>query len=296
MTAPLLTRREAVVRAGLLAAAAATGTGRLLDLFGPGTAAAATAQANQVASSFASQALASRLHLAVHLPPGYDETRRYPVVYFLHGLPAAPSAYLSFAWVAKAVWASGEALVVIPQASRSQNGDPEYLNWGRGDDWETALAVELPAYVDRTYSTVATRAGRAVVGVSAGGYGATALGLHHPSTFSVIQSWSGYFRPTDPTGATPLQLAAAEEATDDLQNLVPKLRAQFASHPTSLAFYVGRGDPTFVADNVAFHEQLTAAKVPHLFELYAGGHTTTLWQTHAAGWLGLALSKLDRAT
>jgi enterochelin esterase-like enzyme len=30
---------------------------------------------------------------AVYLPPGYDTTRRYPVVYLLHGMRGSPSSY-----------------------------------------------------------------------------------------------------------------------------------------------------------------------------------------------------------
>src|SRR5207253_5090865 len=51
------------------------------------------------------------------------------------------------------------------------SSDLEYLDWGPGRNWETAIARELPAYVDAHYRTVPGRAGRALIGVSAGGYG-----------------------------------------------------------------------------------------------------------------------------
>jgi S-formylglutathione hydrolase FrmB len=68
--------------------------------------------------------------------------------------------------------------------------------------------VELPAYVDGHYRTIANRAGRAIVGLSAGGYGAADIGLGHPSAFSVVESWSGYFEPTDPSGTQALDLGS----------------------------------------------------------------------------------------
>jgi enterochelin esterase-like enzyme len=41
-----------------------------------------------------SPAVDGRLHLAVYLPSDYGTSAaRYPVVYFLHGLPAASTAY-----------------------------------------------------------------------------------------------------------------------------------------------------------------------------------------------------------
>src|SRR5579884_2776614 len=48
--------------------------------------------ASEVTASFESEALASPFHFAVYLPPGYATSgKRYPVVYFLHGLPAGPT-------------------------------------------------------------------------------------------------------------------------------------------------------------------------------------------------------------
>src|SRR5437868_3848821 len=121
-------------------------------------------------TSFVSHALAGRLHLAVYLPVDYGrDGRSYPVVYFLHGLPASPSAYRGAAFVASAL--RDRAILVAPQGDRDGDSDPEYLDWGPGRDWETALADELPAWVDSHFRTIANRRGRAILGVSAGGYG-----------------------------------------------------------------------------------------------------------------------------
>ena len=77
--------------------------------------------------------------------------------------------------------------------------------------------------------------------------------------------------------------------------LVPKLRKQLAHYPTFIAFYVGRSDPTFVPDNLKLNGALNSVGVQHVFDLYDGGHTATLWQTHATQWFGLALSHLTDA-
>lgn len=248
-----------------------------------------------VDTSFPSRALDAQLHLLVVLPADYDTSGlRYPVVYFLHGLPAGPTAYRGVAWVAAAVQRTGrQAIVVIPQGTRRQGGDPEYHDWGPGRNWETALAVELPRYVDATYRTLADRSGRAIVGLSAGGYGAAILDAHHPAHYAVMESWSGYFRPTDPTGATTLDVGSeADNAYASVLRQVPRLKAAFRRYPTLFAFYVGRSDPTFVGDNVQLDAQLRAARVPHVFDLYQGGHDHALWQSHAVRWLGMALSRL----
>ena len=66
--------------------------------------------------------------------------------------------------------------------------------------------------MDTHYRTIASRRARALVGVSAGGYGAVLLALHHLETYSVVESWSGYFHPTDPDGTSPLDGPATEDA------------------------------------------------------------------------------------
>jgi putative tributyrin esterase len=275
---------------GSLAAAVLVCTALLLC---GGNAAATVETSAVVTSSFASHAIAARLHYAVYLPAGYATNgKRYPVVYVLHGLPASPTAYQGSQWIAQAMEATGRnAIVVMPQGASTQQSDPEYHDWGAGENWETALGVELPAYIDAHYRTIHSRAARAIVGYSAGGYGATMLALHHPATYAAVESWSGYFRATDPTGENTLDIdhASAHE-------LVPTLRSTVRRYPTFIAFYVGRSDPTFVSDNLKFDRELTKANVRHLFAVYAGGHSTSLWQTHAKVWLSMALAHLQRPT
>ncbi len=284
--------RLSLALAALVLGAAAAAPAARLALERP---AAATTTADVV---FHSRALDSSLHFLLQLPDGYDQTDlRYPVVYFLHGLPAGPTSYRSVAWVENALDRAGRpALLVVPQGTRQVGGDPEYHDWGPGRNWATALGVELPAYVDAHYRTIANRSGRAIVGISAGGYGAASIGLGHPSRFSVVESWSGYFEPTDPTGTKVLDLGSrdADEAAN-VHALANRLRGQFRRYPTLLAFYVGRSDPTFVGENEQLHRELNAAHVPHDFDVYPGGHTFALWRAHARAWLALALRRLAPA-
>ena len=239
-----------------------------------------------------SSALAGTVHARVILPPGYATSgKRYPVVYFLHGLPASAKAYEGNNWMIDAIDAAGPAILVIPQGARANDTDPEYLNWGAGRNWQTYISREVPDYVDKHYRTIASRDGRAIVGVSAGGYGATITGLHNLDRFSVIESWSGYFHATDPTGTT-----AVSGPNASAHNFVQPLRKDEQRRPTLLAFYIGKQDQyqQFVAENIQFDKELTAAHVPHLFELYTGGHTEALWKRHAVPWLKRALSKLAK--
>jgi S-formylglutathione hydrolase FrmB len=257
---------------------------------------AATAAAHLLHQSHAlderitSVALNGDVHARVILPAQYDDLphRRFPVIYFLHGLPASSNAYRGNTWLADAMATVGPAILVLPQGARDADTDPEYLNWGSGRNWENYIARELPHYIDAHFRTIRSRAGRAIVGLSAGGYGATIVGLHHPGTFSVIESWSGYFHPTDPTGTQPLVRGPAANA----HTLFGVLRGK----STFFGFYVGRDDGRFLAENQQVNSELVAARLPHVFEVYAGKHETALWQSHAVTWLRLALSHLAPPT
>jgi S-formylglutathione hydrolase FrmB len=248
--------------------------------------------------SIVSAAVGRPLHYEVFLPAGYDaSTKRYPVLYFFHGLPAGSTGYHEARFAAAALGRKGlEAILVAPQGSDDDQPDPEYLDRGGDENWETALTSELIADVDARYRTIASRAGRAVLGVSAGGYGAMLVALHHPDLYAAVQSWSGYFHPTDPSGLRPIDLGSLEA------NARATGTAQLATFPgrpgaraLSIAFYVGAADTRFRAENVAFNQALSRAGVAHVFRLYAGGHTHTLWISHADAWLQLLVRRLATA-
>jgi S-formylglutathione hydrolase FrmB len=242
-----------------------------------------------VDATFASAA--GQLSYDVYLPPGYSNSgKRYPVIYYLHGLPATPSSYRAFGYVPAAIESANEqAIVVAPQGASAADSDPEYLDKGSGQNWDTAIAQQLPDLIDSSYRTIPDRTGRAIIGVSAGGYGAMLLGLHHLARFSVIESWSGYFHPTDPSGTTAIPSLPWESG----HTFVPSLRRALAVHPTLIGFYVGQADRLFVAENVTLARELSRANVPFRFRIYpAAGHQQSLWTSQAPTWLTLALNQL----
>lgn len=249
-------------------------------------------------ASFVSVAIGGRFHYEVYLPRGYERgTSRYPVVYVLHGLPSRGTGYTSLGFVERAAdTLARPAIVVVPQAARDRESDPEYLDRGPSDRWETAIVSELTHVVDARFRTIRSRSGRALVGISAGGYGAMHLAFLHLREFSVVESWSGYFHPTDPTGSKPLDLGSAEANIDaDVHALLPAVRATLRALGTFVAFYVGRDDSRFYSENELLNQELSAAGVAHVFRVYAGGHDQALWQRYAASWLQLAVNHLAPA-
>lgn len=237
-----------------------------------------------------SPALGGRLPAQVYLPRSYASTaRRYRVIYFLHGLPATPASYRNNSFIAAALaGAHDPAIVVAPQGARTPNSDREYLDWSPTEDWPRAIAHDLTRCIDRRYRTIATRRGRALIGLSAGGYGALNIGLRNLATFAAVESWSGYISATDPSGLHILKLAtptAQHNATvpDDAA-----LRAEMARFPSLVAFYCGRADDRFADTNASFDAILTRGRIPHVYRTYPGGHSPRLWRTEAPAWLTMA--------
>ena len=175
-------------------------------------------------------------------------------------------------------------------------GGSQYLDSPGTGRYHTYLCEEVVSWVDAHYRTIASRSGRALVGISAGGYGAAILGFHHLAKFAVIESWSGYFRPTDPTGKDTLDVGSdADNAYASVHVLATKLAKHIRHSSLFFAFYVGASDPTFVADNKTLDRELNAAHLTHVFAVYPGGHTTALWASHATSWLAMALNHLEPA-
>jgi putative tributyrin esterase len=124
------------------------------------------------------------------VPEGYkDSNKRYPVLYLLHGLT---SNYTAWAQMRVPEYAARfEMFVVMPDV-----GNSWYVNYVQSEDgqknaWEDYMIHDVIGHVDENYRTIARREGRAINGLSMGGYGALMLGLRHPEMFCSIGSHSG---------------------------------------------------------------------------------------------------------
>jgi S-formylglutathione hydrolase FrmB len=139
--------------------------------------------------------------VSVYLPPSYDTatSKRYPVVYLLHGIGATDKDFTS-AWKGQTdAWGTirglmnngvvegrfGEMIVVMPDQRTKMMGS-FYTNSAATGNWEDFTTRDLVNYIDRKYRTLARAGARGVAGHSMGGHGAIKLGMKHPDVFSVV--------------------------------------------------------------------------------------------------------------
>jgi enterochelin esterase-like enzyme len=237
-----------------------------------------------------------RQQVVVYLPPGYNSAsaRRYPVFYLLHGVPGRPQAFLETvrAGVVQDIYLAkhlgGPMILVMPSGSTGTFTDEEWANGvRRNNGWETFVARDLVRAIDARYRTIPTGAGRAIGGLSEGGYGALNIAIHHPHEFRVIESWSGY-QVADNLRSIFGGRPSVLRWNSPLDTLPAAARVLRRDH-AYMWFYSGTKDP-FHVQNAAFSRLLAKERIPHRYLLLRGGHNWALWR----GWAMPALLAATR--
>jgi S-formylglutathione hydrolase FrmB len=128
----------------------------------------------------------------VFLPPSYasEKTRRYPVVYALHGYSIGAEQWTKEMHMPQSIEGAiakgaGEMIVVLPDSRTVHNGSM-YSSSVTTGDFEKFISHDVVAYIDSHYRTIPDRLSRGLVGHSMGGYGATRIGMKHPDVFGSL--------------------------------------------------------------------------------------------------------------
>ncbi len=174
----------------------------------------------------------------VFLPPSYakQKSRRYPVVYALHGYSIGAEQWSHEIHVPQTIegaFAQGakEMIVVLPDSKTVHNGSM-YSSSVTTGDFEQFVARDLVAYIDSHYRTIPDRKSRGLVGHSMGGYGATRIGMKHADVFGSLYIMSPCClspRPMGPANPENEKALEAVKTAEDSAKLGFFQRAQLAS-------------------------------------------------------------------
>ena len=138
--------------------------------------------------------------LYVYLPPGYNPAVAYPLIVFLHGADVDEHDFLDPGdlKLLDRMMSRGE---IPPAVIAAPDGTYEGKNWltsthslwvnGLGGRFEDHVVAEIVPFATRTYSIRPERQGHALLGVSAGGYGAMAIALKHRDVFGAVATLAG---------------------------------------------------------------------------------------------------------
>lgn len=215
----------------------------------------------------------------------------FATFYLLHGLSDDSSVWLRrsrIEWYVRDL----PLIVVMPDGYRSFYTKPV-----DGPDFARHIGVELPDFIERHFSARRERAGRAIGGLSMGGYGALRVGLGHADRFCSVNShsgavgWGNFDHKTGPAAPPSLNGRGPEFLRElgrifgsdprgtehDIVRLAAEARAR--GDLPSLLLDCGTED-FLIEDNRAFHTELTAARVPHVYREFGGVHDWDYWDTH----------------
>lgn len=174
---------------------------------------------------------ATPLRINVILPTGYHRNpkRRYPVLYALPGTSNTADVWLNNIKTVE-MTESLPLIVVIPDGTFDGDGGGFYTNWvdqttSRGvANWETFHTEELVDWIDARYRTIDDRSGRAIVGISQGGFGSMSYAARNSHRYGAAASFSGavdiYYNPVCHTGAVTL-ISVIMTALNGVQPFAP---------------------------------------------------------------------------
>jgi S-formylglutathione hydrolase FrmB len=263
----------------------------------------AAAQSRIDCSALDSRILKRIVHYCVYLPAGYDAgaaqtpPQRYPVLYFFHGLgDSEQTLFNSGVWTLlddlRKQQKMGDFLMVAPEGRRSF-----YINSADGSvRYNDFFLQEFMPQIERKYRIRPGREGRAISGISMGGYGALRVAFAHPELFSAVSAQSAAL-----ITESPQELDAASQTGTPLAGVLAPvfgnpidvshwndnspfvLAKRNAAGLRRLAIYFNCGQD----DNYGFekgaarlHEQLQKEGVKHEYHAYAGDHSFTYFMSH----------------
>ena len=247
----------------------------LLLLFVLATASGMAAKVDTVSTS--SSDMHKDIKAVVITPADYNASRKFPVLYLLHGFSGNYSDWIKKDPELTRLSDEYHMIIVCP--------DGDVASWyfdsavKAGSKYETYISSELVRWIDKHYSTIASRGGRAITGLSMGGHGALYLAFRHPGIFGAAGSMSGGvdLRPFPQNWDLDKVLGKySENHTRWEDNSV--INMLYLLTPNLLDLIIDCGaDDFFNPCNNQLHEKLLERKIPHDYTVRPGGHTWEYW-------------------
>jgi enterochelin esterase-like enzyme len=232
--------------------------------------------------TFTSASMKTEVGYNIYLPAEYaaNPTRRYPVLYYLHGRGGTESSHLGAFGLLDAAIRDGKVppmIYVHAMAGRNSG----YVDAPDGSVMgETVVIKELIPHIDATYRTIARKSGRAVEGFSKGGQGALLFAFKFPEMFcSVIGYGAGLASGTELQKELPAvfkQMHNDDVAQFDATSAWAFVRKNADQLRTDIGISLALGDKDQHLDrNRRMHKLLDELQIPHFYkELPGVGHDT----------------------
>jgi S-formylglutathione hydrolase FrmB len=228
---------------------------------------------------FYSQTLGKQTAAEVLLPDSGKGP--FPVFYLLHGLSDDHTIWLRRTRIEMYISAA-PLIVVMPNGDRGF-----YTDANEGHSCGRFIGEELPAVIDNYFPTKRSRDGRAIGGLSMGGYGALRAALAYPDTFVSANSLSGavlagtqrWDKPHDRLNNAEFQRIFGAKPAGTKHDLLTLAKGITRRKLPKLRIDCGTED-FLINDNREFCRKLEALKIPHEYEEFPGAHNWDYWDLH----------------
>jgi S-formylglutathione hydrolase FrmB len=252
---------------------------------------------------FQSELIHRTLPYNVILPTDYDRSRttRYPVLYLLHGHTGHYGDWITHTHLADYA-APYRMIIVTPEGDNSWYTDSAGVP---ADKYETYIVHELIPDVQRRYRTIEARYGRAIAGLSMGGYGAFKFALKYPESFAFAGSMSGSFGVTRYTvneiGTTNWDafvqvfgpVGSETRKANDLFALTKELSPGRVAALPFFYFDCGTQDaPQHFDPNRELSQLFLEKKIAHEYRELPGGHDWDYWDAQVQEVVKIAAQRM----
>lgn len=226
-----------------------------------------------ISDTVKSEILGQELPVQIYLPPCYNGMRyEYPALYLIQG-----SGYETGEWVDDGIVRIANlqmALAILPPfiivmpANDLNNGDAScYIDSTGGQgSWEDFIVNELVPRIDQKYSTWKEREGRAIGGISRGGYWSLEIAFTNPDKFSAVGGHSPAIASTYLDGVSDnFSMLSFAKSTDELKQL-------------RISIDAGNNDETLTG-MLQLADELDAQKLPYISSIGDGIHNDAYWSS-----------------
>lgn len=231
-----------------------------------------------------SPSLKMNRRLAVYTPADYEESnKRYPVFYLLHGMGGDEEAWLALGRASQILdnlIAAGKAkpmIVVMTNGNVSQEAAPGESSLGYivptmqlPKTMDGSMEESFPDvvnFIDATYRTVKRKSGRAIAGLSMGGFHSLHISKQYPDMFDYVGLFSAAIMPDKQVKSS---------VYDNTEN---KLKIQFNKNPKLYWIAIGKTDFLYKA-NEEYRKMLNEKGFKYTYYETDEGHIWRNWRIY----------------
>ncbi len=237
--------------------------------------------------TYASKTVGTKRRSLIYTPPGFSKTKKYPVLYLLHGIGGDEKEWFNGGHpevILDNLYADGkiEPMIVVLPNGRAMKDDRATGNIMAPDkvqafaNFEKDLLNDLIPFIEKKYPVLADREHRAIAGLSMGGGQSLNFGLGNLDKFA----WIGGFS-SAPNTKTP-------------QELVPDINA--AKEKIKLLWMSCGASDGLISFSKRLHDYLVAHDVPHIYFIEPGVHDFKVWKNGLFMFSQLIFKPVDQST